>query len=76
MIGAGNRGIQDPNTMQPIKIDGTIAVALGTTLGVTTLLGTATGALSTDGLIALARLVSRRRRAAIVNRHAADAIST
>ena len=76
MIGIGNRGTQDPNTMQPIKINGTIAVAPGTTLEVTTLLGTATGALSTDELIALARSVDHRRRAAIVNRHAADAIST
>ena len=76
MIGIGNRGTQDPNTMQPIKINGTIAVAPGMTLEVTTLLGTATGPLSTDERIALVRSVDHRRQAAIVNRHAADAIST
>ena len=75
-IDIGIHGTQDPDTMQPEKIDGTIAAILATTLEVTTLRGTAIEPLNTDEPIALARSVDRRRRAAIVNRRAADAIST
>ena len=75
-IDTGIRGTQDPGTTQPEKINGTIAAVLATTLEVTTLRGTAIEPLSTDEPIALARSVDRRRRAAIVNRRAVDAIST
>ena len=75
-IDIGIHGTQDPDTMQPEKIDGTIAAILATTLEVTTLRGTAIEPLNTDEPIALARSVDRRRRAVIVNRHAVDAIST
>ena len=75
-IGIGIRGTQDPDMMQLGKIDGTIAAVLATTLEVTTLQGTAKEPPSTDEPIALARSVDRRRRAAIVNRRAVDAIST
>ena len=75
-IDIGIRGTQDPDTMQPEKIDGTIAAVLATTLEVTTLRGTAIEPPSTDEPIVLARSVDRRRRAAIVNRRAVDAIST
>ena len=76
MIETGIRGTQDPDTMQPAKIDGTVAAVLITTLEVAILLGIAIEPLSTDEPIALARLVDRPRRAAIVNRRVADAIST
>ena len=76
MIGTGNRGTQDPSTMQPILIDGAIVADLGTIRKVATLLSTATGAPSTGERIALARSVDRRRQAAIVNRRAGDAVST
>ena len=75
-IDIGIRGTQDPDTMQPEKIDGTIAAVLATTTESTTLQGTAIDPQSTDELIALARSVDRRRRAAIASRHAADVIST
>ena len=76
MIETGIRGTQDPDTTQPAKIDGTVAAVLVTTLEVTILLGIAIEPLSTDEPIALARSVDRPRRAAIVNRRVADAIST
>ena len=75
-IGIGIRGTQDPGKMQLGRIDGTIAAVLATTMEGTTLQGTAIDPQSTDELIALARSVDRRRRAAIASRHAADAIST
>ena len=76
MIETGIRGTQDPATTQPAKTDGTVVAVLVTTREDTILLGTATEPLNTDEPIALARLVDRPRRAAIVNRHVADAIST
>ena len=76
MIETGIHGTQDQVTMQPAKTDGTVVVVLVTTREDTILLGTATEPLSTDEPIALARLVDRPRRAAIVNRRVADAIST
>ena len=76
MIEIGIRGTQNPDTMQPAKIDGTVAAVLVTTLEVTILLGIAIEPLSTDEPIALARSVDRPRQAAIVNRRVGDAIST
>ena len=76
MIETGIRGTQDPDTTQSAKIDGTVVAVLVTTREDTILLGIATEPLSTDEPIALARLVDRPRRAAIVNRRVADAIST
>ena len=75
-IGIGIRGTQDPDTTQLGQIDGTIATVLATTMEATTVQGTVIDPLSTDELIALARSVDRRRRAAIVSQRAADAIST
>ena len=76
MIETGIHGTQDPVTMQPAKTDGTVVVVLVTTREDIILLDTVTELLNTDEPIALARLVDRPRRAAIVNRHVADAIST
>ena len=76
MIETGIRGTHDPDTTQPAKIDGMVVAVLVTTLEVTILLGIAIEPLSTDEPIALARSVDRPRRAAIVNRRVADAIST
>ena len=75
-IGIGTRGTQDPDTTQLGLIDGTIATVLEMTTEATTVQGTVTDPLSTDELIALARSVDRRRRAAIVSQRAADVINT
>ena len=75
-IDTGIRGTQDPDTTQLGQIDGTIATVPATTMEATTVPGTAIDPLSTDELIALARSVDRRRRAAIVSQRAADATST
>ena len=75
-IGIGIRGIQDPSKIQLGRTDGTITAVLATTMESTILQGTAIDQQSTDELIALARSVDRRRRAAIASRHAADATST
>ena len=75
-IGIGIRGIRDPSRIQSGRTDGTITATPATTMESTILQGTAIDQQSTDELIALARSVDRRRRAAIASRHAADATST